>query len=285
MTTTYIDGEYENYTETSKTYNQTRTPIGVDVLLDRFATNTTPLHEQTILDAGCGTGNYLQALTGKVKSIHGLERNEGMLAQAKQRFRNEPSIYIRAGNLLELPYEDNTFDGMMCNQVIHHLSGDNSDDNFCVLGQLFSEAYRVLRPNGTLMINTSTPQQQRDGFWWAALIPTTMDRMCRRFPSAETIQQYMEAAGFHSVDCIPLFSEVLQGESYLDSQGPLKKAWRDGDSTWSLATAQEVAEALDRLHRIHESGTVVSFIEEREQLRQAIGQTMFVSARKTAGDY
>ena len=280
-TTALIDNEYEDYSETSKTYNQTRIPIGVDILVECFATNSKPLNEQSILDGGCGTGNYIQALTGKVKSIHGLERNEGMFAQAKQRFQDNPDIHLRLGNLLDLPYSDSSFDGMMCNQVMHHLSGDDPDGNFPALGQLFSEAHRVLRPNGILMINTSTPQQQRDGFWWAALIPDAIERISRRFPTAEVIRTYLLEAGFHSVDYIPLYDEVLQGESYLDPKGPLKKAWRDGDSTWSLATEQEMASALERVHRMHEDGTIMDFLSEREQLRQQVAQTMFLLARKS----
>ncbi len=280
-TTALIDNEYEDYTETSKTYNQTRIPIGVDVLIESFATNSKPLNEQTILDGGCGTGNYTQALIGKVKSIHGLEYNEGMFAQAKQRFQDNPDIHLRLGNLLDLPYSDSSFDGMMCNQVLHHLSGENPDGNFPVLGQLFSEAHRVLRPNGILMINTSAPEQQRDGFWWAALIPDAIERIGKRFPPTEVIQTHMEEAGFDSVEYIPLYNEVLQGDSYLDPKGPLKKTWRNGDSTWSLVTEQEMASAQERLRRMHEDGTIMDFLSEREQLRQEVGQTMFLLARKS----
>ncbi len=71
--------EFENYQETSKKYDSTRIPVGIEVLLGCFASTPRLLSEQTILDGGCGTGNYIAALKGKVSRIYGLEYNPGML--------------------------------------------------------------------------------------------------------------------------------------------------------------------------------------------------------------
>lgn len=52
--------KYENYSITSRSYDTTRQPIGLEIILGCFAaTPTRLLHEQVILDAGYGTGNYL----------------------------------------------------------------------------------------------------------------------------------------------------------------------------------------------------------------------------------
>lgn len=48
---------YENYQNTSKSYDTTRIPIWIEILLGCFETNPCPLLEQVILDGGCGTGN------------------------------------------------------------------------------------------------------------------------------------------------------------------------------------------------------------------------------------
>jgi ubiquinone/menaquinone biosynthesis C-methylase UbiE len=74
--------EFENYHDTSKSYDQTRTPIGIEILLGCLASTPRPLSEHRVLDAGCGTGNYITALKGKVGDLCGLEFNEGMLARA-----------------------------------------------------------------------------------------------------------------------------------------------------------------------------------------------------------
>ena len=59
--------DFENYTNSSHSYDETRIHIGIEVVLGCFVTaRTKPLHEQVILDAGCGTGNYLEAIVDKV---------------------------------------------------------------------------------------------------------------------------------------------------------------------------------------------------------------------------
>jgi predicted TPR repeat methyltransferase len=65
--------EYENYDNTSVSYNETRIPIGLPIILEHLTATPVALGEQTVLDAGCGTGNYLTALHGRVGTLHGVE--------------------------------------------------------------------------------------------------------------------------------------------------------------------------------------------------------------------
>ncbi len=272
--------EYENYSETSKAYDDTRRPVGVEVILGCFASSPRPLHEQTILDGGCGTGNYIATVKDKVGVVHGLDLNAGMLAQARNKFRRDASVHVLQGGLDCLPYRDAMFDGMMCNQVMHHLSSGEGDEPFAQLRHLMAEAYRVLRPEGILVCNTSSHRQLRDGFWWADLIPAAVTKIARRCPTLERIRSLLEAVGFRFGGMIVPLHEVLQGNKYLDLQGPLDKAYRDGDSTWSLTTAEELQNALTRLRAMHDEGSMASYLQQREQRRHQIGQTTCVFARK-----
>ena len=76
--------EYENYSTTSKKYDNFRVPIGLESLDTclELTSNTigVPVNELKILDVGCGTGNYIGVLKEKVAECYGLEFNEGMLA-------------------------------------------------------------------------------------------------------------------------------------------------------------------------------------------------------------
>jgi hypothetical protein len=143
-----------------------------------------------------------------------------------------------------------------------------------------AEAYRVLRPEGILVCNTSSHRQLRDGFWWADLIPEAVTRIARRFPTLDYLHSLLEAVGFRFGGIIVPLHEVLQGNKYLDPQGPLDKAYRDGDSTWSLTTEEELQNALARLQVMHDDGSIASYLQQREQLRYEIGQTTCVFARK-----
>ena len=272
--------EYENYDETAKTYDSTRSPVGLEIVLGCFAASVRPLATQTIADGGCGTGNYLVALEDKVQAIHGLDLNPNMLAQARKKVCPETARHLRQCSLECLPYADAMFDGMMCNQVAHHLGTGNSAEQFPQLRRVVEEAYRVLRPGGVLVFNTSTRQQMREGFWWADLIPKAVDKLARRMPPIDLLQTMLDEVGFGPAGIIVPIHEVLQGNNYLDPYGPFCKAYRDGDSTWSLATPAELECGLVRLRAMHEDDSITAYLQQGEHRRHEIGQTTSVFVRK-----
>ena len=49
-----VQSKYENYTKASNFYDQTRVAVGIDKILTQLDNPA----EATVLDAGCGTGNY-----------------------------------------------------------------------------------------------------------------------------------------------------------------------------------------------------------------------------------
>ena len=66
----------------------------------------------------CGTGDYLAALSEFVDKMTGVERNEGMLKQSKEKTAHLANVEIVKGNVLSLPFPDQQFDGVICNQAI-----------------------------------------------------------------------------------------------------------------------------------------------------------------------
>nr|VFK32689.1 MAG: Ubiquinone/menaquinone biosynthesis C-methylase UbiE [Candidatus Kentron sp. MB]VFK35534.1 MAG: Ubiquinone/menaquinone biosynthesis C-methylase UbiE [Candidatus Kentron sp. MB]VFK77336.1 MAG: Ubiquinone/menaquinone biosynthesis C-methylase UbiE [Candidatus Kentron sp. MB] len=273
--------EYENYDETSKVYDDNRIPVGIEIILGCFASTPRLLSEQKILDAGCGTGSYVYALKDKLGHLYGLELNEGMLTQARNKCGIHANIGLDQGTLLDpLPYRDETFDGVMCNQVLHHLVAVSEQADFTSVNRLVEEARRVLRPQGTLILNTSSHRQLYDGFWWADLIPDAVGRIAERFPSIESLVSILTEAGFRKTSIFVPMDAVMQGKNYLDPMGPLKKKFRDADSTWSLATDEELERAQARVRLMSQNGTMENYLEIRESLRKKTGQVTLIVSYK-----
>lgn len=74
----------------------------------------------SILDVGSGEGFTLNRLKEKGigKKLEGLEYSKDAIALGKKTY---PDIKITQGSIYELPYEDNSFDLVLCTEVLEHL--------------------------------------------------------------------------------------------------------------------------------------------------------------------
>jgi ubiquinone/menaquinone biosynthesis C-methylase UbiE len=147
--------EFENYTDTSKTYDSMRVPVDLDGLqrcLEKAAANQSKaVSEIKLLDVGCGTGNYTRVLADRVGSIQGLEFNEGMFEQCMQKVKDCANVTLTRGSCLDMQmFEPGEFDVVIMTQVIHHLTLDSHQ-------LLCAQVSRVLKPGGLFWMNTCTP--------------------------------------------------------------------------------------------------------------------------------
>lgn len=271
--------KFENYTSTSQNYDLTRLPVGLELIFGALTRGSRPLAEQTVLDAGCGTGNYLPALDANVARVEGVELNAGMLEAAKAKMGDNPSVNLQQGSILELPIESGSCDGVVVNYVLHHLE-DGTDADFAATRSAITECHRVLAPGGTLVVQTCYADQYRQGYWYSALIPTAIDRLVQRFIPLQLLEESMSEAGLDPGGRLVSLDEVLQGETYLDPHGPARQEWRDGDSSWALVNEEEMAHALGEIERMTADGTMEEFLAQREERRRQHGQATFVIGRK-----
>jgi len=244
--------------------------------------NKKPLNEQALLDIGCGTGTFLDAVKDKLGSVTGLEYNDGMIAQAKARLGDKCKQLVQ-GSADKLPFDDASFDVCTMHQVLHHFP---NEDNYAFTLRSFQEAYRVLKPGGVFVLNTSTPEQQRDAFWWLSLFPKASEAQCARFPPLETITSHMKEAKFaFNADSVtvPLHRSLMADNKYLEHgvKCGFMKEYRDGDSSWSMAeNFGELDDGLKKLQEMIDKNTADYWLEGRELLRKSMGQATFVSVRK-----
>lgn len=104
-----------------------------------------------ILDAGCGNGCISEIFHSMNREITGIDLSKSMISRALQ--RNLPYCQFLIGDCLSLPFNSNFFDIYLGNLLINNLKDPKT---------LISEAYRVLKPEGTIIITYPICQLQTD---------------------------------------------------------------------------------------------------------------------------
>ncbi len=272
---------YEDYTSTSKSYDETRETVGEDTILDWFAKGKTPLNEMVVLDAGSGTGTYSAWVLNHVHKVEAVELNLGMIERAREKLSQaevEGRIEFHHASLDAIPLENGSIDAIMVNQVLHHFPQD-SEQSFSKLKEVVKEFHRVLKPGGVLVIHTCSQQQLKHGYWYASLIQNAFDRISDRYIPIEHLSCILDNSGF-TVHGQHTEALGYQGESLFGPKGPLDASWRDGDSVWSLTTPEELEAALSKVRALTASGDMQDYIKSHDQQRPSVGQIIFLHAIK-----
>jgi ubiquinone/menaquinone biosynthesis C-methylase UbiE len=274
---------YETYRKTARNYDKTRVPVGLEILLRCLTKSGRALDEINLLDAGCGTGNYSHGLIDFVRRIDAVDMNQDMLAVASRKLKNYMAlgrVSFHCARIDALPFDNSTFDAVMINQVLHHVDNPG-DEDYPAHHRIFREFHRVLRSEGILVVSTCSQEQLRHGYWYYDLIPEAAEMLRRRFAPLSTLIKVLSQCGFKYHGSYVPVDAILQGDSYFDLRGPLKKEWRDGDSTFALATKDELDRACDRIREMDSKGVLSSYIEAHDRQRKMIGQATFLMARRS----
>ncbi len=102
------------------------------------------------LELGCGPGPNLWFLAREGFSAFGIDGSPSALCQARARLNQEVPNWRGAlvqGELLHLPFPDNSFDALIDNEAV----ACNSFEDAC---HIYAEARRVLKPGGKLFVRT-----------------------------------------------------------------------------------------------------------------------------------
>lgn len=268
---------YEDYGAKAALYDQTRRAVGIEIVTGCLAQSATPLADQLVLDAGCGTGNYSAALLPMCSRVTGVDANEEMLVVASEKLSavGPDRFHLDEGMIEELPYPDGSFDSAVAIQVLHHL-GDSVGEGWTAHDRALGELSRVLRPGGVLVIGTSSRAQLRDGYWYYSLISRAADEIAARYAPIEVLTELMESKDLRFAGQFVPIHETIQGPAYFDPRAPLSPEWRAGDSTWALISEDELEWAETTLRTLEEAGELDRFFESKDERRVDIGQVTFL---------
>lgn len=104
-----------------------------------------------VLDAGCGTGWHSKIISEKGHHVFGIDLSEKQVTQAK---RNGPLGNFMVGNILSLPFDDDTFDVSYTINTLHHLTSREKQR------KALQELARITKKDGLIIVhemNTKNP--------------------------------------------------------------------------------------------------------------------------------
>lgn len=175
-----------NYNQIATKYSQHRR-IHPEVLKNLIEASGID-REATVLEVGCGTGNYslaISELTGC--TCWGIDPSMAMLAQARSRLA---AVTFQPGWAEYLAFPAGYFDLVFSVDVIHHV---------CDRARYFQEAYQVLKPGGQVCTVTDSEWIIRHRQPLSIYFPETVDLELKRYPSIAQLRELMAATGFNHI--------------------------------------------------------------------------------------
>jgi ubiquinone/menaquinone biosynthesis C-methylase UbiE len=146
-------------------------------------------------DLGCGPGHLVVEMVRQAPDLHvtGIDLSDEMLTEAEayaRRFGAVDQASFRKGNVLQIPFPDDSLDLVVSTLSLHHWS-----DPVAVL----DEIARVLRPNGSLLVfdlrrDVSAPVWLLLWFATHVAVPSALRRVNEPLASRDAAYSPREAA-------------------------------------------------------------------------------------------
>lgn len=114
----------------------------LNVLLDNLNLNSS----MKAVDLATGTGFTAVALADRVSEVVAYDATPEMLNEARKLSEEMKldNLQFITGDVMEMPFEDNSFEIATCRRAAHH---------FTDMNKFLSEVYRILKPGGKLGVS------------------------------------------------------------------------------------------------------------------------------------
>ena len=141
-----------------------------------------------VLEVACGAGMGLGYLAQVANRVVGGDIDEKCLRFAEETYAGNDKVQIRKLDAQNLPFDDDSFDLVLMYEAIYYLPEPE---------KFFSEARRVLRPSGVLIVVSVNPE-------WAGFNPSPFSI---RYLSPMELADAMRAAGFEPEIKVAFFDD------------------------------------------------------------------------------
>jgi ubiquinone/menaquinone biosynthesis C-methylase UbiE len=145
----------------------------------------------TVLDAGCGTGQYIPVLLAQAGRVIAVDHSQASieLASGCVPAADASRVTFHAADIRRLPVEDASVDAVVSNGVLQHIPTEEARL------EALRELHRVLRPGGRVALNVyrwrGHIRRDKEGYW-----PTGIYRYAF---TARELRRAFDDAGFSAV--------------------------------------------------------------------------------------
>ncbi len=178
-------------TDIASSYDRGRDhgPEFLDLWMNVVASHVKDQHVETILDLGCGTGRFTEALRARFAAeVIGVDPSEKMLARARSKL-SSPGIRYEIGRAEAIPLPDISLDLVFMSMIFHHL-----EDPLLAA----RECRRVLRDGGTAFVRTGI-RERISSYPYFDFFPASRPILEEDLPTRTFVRETFEAAGFRTI--------------------------------------------------------------------------------------
>jgi ubiquinone/menaquinone biosynthesis C-methylase UbiE len=196
-----------------------------------FAAPAPTARPLAVLDLGCGTGRFLEALAETFGGpIYGVEPSERMRVQAAA--RGIGGVEVLAGRAEAIPLPDASCDLVLMFLSFHHVRDKPT---------AAAEIARVLRPGGRVLIRSQFPERFPD-IAWHAYFPSARQIELEMFPALAEVEAVFAGVGLERRDLVTI--NELFADSVAEHAARLKYR---AISTFEHLRESEIVDGFARL--------------------------------------
>lgn len=234
-------------TKIPEAYDRSRDhgPEMLALWMDTVASLTGGGSVRVILDLGCGTGRFTQALARHFDAeVIGVDPSAKMLERAREKLE-DPRVRYELGQAEAIPLESRSVEMIFMSMSFHHFTDRRAAARDC---------RRVLRHAGRAFVRTGV-RERSNVYPYVPFFPSTPALIEAMLPSLAELRSTFESEGFRLVT-----SEVITQTIAPTWEAYAEKVAAGGDSVIARLDQRELETGLARL-RAHAAATHDAVVE------------------------